>query len=99
MLDRKTTEALAQTLTGIGIAAWLVGIVSWFPLASIETAALSQPDHAAGEFTQPMHLKGVVRYVTPEQQRRDNLAHMGFAGGWILGATGLLTGRWLKNRA
>jgi hypothetical protein len=68
-----------------GIAAWLVTMISWLPLADIESRALSQPDHASARYTEPMHLKGVVRYVTPDQKLWDRLAHFTFTSGWIVG--------------
>ena len=50
-------------------------------MAYIETAALNQPDSPTERYTEPMHVKGVVRYVTPNQMLWDNVAHVGFIGG------------------
>jgi hypothetical protein len=63
------------------IAVWAVAIACWFPLAHIEGQTLSQPDHPTAIYSRPMHLKGVTRYVTPDQERWDSLATVGFVGG------------------
>ncbi len=84
-------------LKPIFVVAWLVAMISWFPMAEIETAVLKQPDHPTAQFTQPMHLKGVIRYVTPNQASIDNLAHWGFIGGWLIGVSSFLIYRWLER--
>ena len=70
-----------KALRTIAYAVWGTAIVSWFPMAYIETAALQQPDHPVGEYSEPMHVKGVVRYVTPSQKLWDDVAQVGFFGG------------------
>jgi len=58
----------------------IAGAASWSALAYVETNALSQPDHATGVFTVAVHLKGVVRYMTPEQHSIDQIARWTFFG-------------------
>jgi hypothetical protein len=63
-------------------------------MAYIQGDALNQPTEPAGEYSEPMHVKGVVRYVTPDQQYYDTL---GYIGSW----SGLLTAAfaiWLLRR-
>jgi hypothetical protein len=76
---------MERAFKGIYFIAWAIMVASWFPLASIESKALSQPNHYSAPYTQPMKLKGVVRYVTPSQEWWDSAAHIGFGGGWIVG--------------
>jgi hypothetical protein len=89
---------VGKAIQGLGIAAWTVMILSWFPLAKIETQALFQPHEPVGEYSKPMHVKGVVRYVTPQQEFEDNLAHYGFVGGWAVCFLCFGTSFWLKRR-
>ena len=72
----KERPGLTALLSLVAIAAAL----SWSALAYIETNALSQPDHAMGVFTVAVHLKGVVRYMTPEQHTIDEIANWTFFG-------------------
>jgi hypothetical protein len=72
---------VARLFRWIAVAAWAIGIFSWSLGAWIETAALHQPSEPSGEYSVPMQVKGVVRYVTPDQQFYDTLAHVGFVGG------------------
>ena len=89
---------MRKFLTIIGFAAGCVVMVSGFSLIEIEGRALSHPDHATALYTEPLHLKGVVRYVTPDQKYWDHLADMGFFGGLLVALTaGGLLNR-LKNR-
>ena len=76
---------------------WCVGIASWFLLDSVETRALSQPKHAIAPYTRPMRLKGVVRYVTPDQEKWDDLGEAGFLGSWLIGMGAVLAGRLLER--
>jgi hypothetical protein len=61
----------------------------FFPAAQIETAALFQPPRPSGVYTRRIEVKGAVRYLTREQERRHNLFHTISLGGWIVA---LLTG-------
>jgi hypothetical protein len=72
------------------IISWGIGMLSWLPMAEIETQALSQPHRPTGQFSQPMEVKGVVRYVTPTQRKVDDLAQWGFSGGFFSAAVGIL---------
>ena len=47
----------------------------------IEGRVLRQPSQPVGEYTVPMEVKGVIRYVTPHQWYYDHLALIGFFGG------------------
>lgn len=76
-----TKQHLDVAISYIAILAWGVGFASFFPMASIETKALSQPDHFARPYIKPMHLKGVVRYVTASQETEDRIAHVALVGG------------------
>jgi hypothetical protein len=79
--DREEGNKRIGVMTWPMGAAWLVAIISWFPMAEIETAALKQPDHPTSEYSRPMHVKGVIRFVTPEQARTDEIANWTFFGG------------------
>jgi hypothetical protein len=70
----------ATALVALFCTFWFANVLSWYANAYIETNALSQPDHAAGQYTVPSHLKGVVRYMTPAQAIIDNVAHWIFFG-------------------
>ena len=70
-----------KLVTAVAIAAWCVLMTSLIELGYIETKALSQPAAPIGDFSNPMKLKGVIRYVTPKQERLDNIAHIGLLGG------------------
>jgi hypothetical protein len=59
-------------------ASWGVGF--W-----LEWQILSQPDRPTEQFTRPIHLKGVVRYATPNQEYWNALALYGFLGSWAVG--------------
>jgi hypothetical protein len=76
-----------------------IAATSWLALAYIETNGLSQPDHAVGIYTVPVHLKSVVRYLTPTQALIDRVAQWGFTG-TILGmlAVTLLVRYFRKKR-
>jgi hypothetical protein len=89
---------MRKFLTIIGIAAGCVVMVSGTFLIEIEGRALSHPDHATALYTEPLHLKGVIRYVTPDQKRWDHLADMGFFGGWLVGFTAGGVLNWLMKR-
>jgi hypothetical protein len=72
------TRKVLAALSGIaGLSAVAAGIV----LFLMEAPLLSQPDHAVPPYTVAMHLKGVVRYVTPEQYLWNNVAYYLFFGG------------------
>ena len=58
----------------------IAAAAGWSAGAYIETNALSQPNHATSAFTVAVHLKGVVRYMTPEQYRIDQIATWTFFG-------------------
>ena len=68
------------------VVAWIVGLGSWFPLERIEDGALSHPDHPADQYSQPLHIKGVVRYVTPTEKLIDGIAYKTLIGSWAIGA-------------
>lgn len=72
---------LVRAVKGLVAAFWLVAMIAWFPAARIETAALSHPDHATVEYTEPLHIKGVVRYVSAYDKRIDHLCSIAFIGG------------------
>jgi hypothetical protein len=93
--ERNGRKAMLKPVLAI---VWLLGMLSWFPMAEIESAALSQPDHPTGQFTQPMDVKGVVRYVTPKQATIDEISRWGFLGGWLALVGGALLYRWLEKR-
>jgi hypothetical protein len=91
----------AKYVTALNIIfgiAWVVGMVSWFPGAEIEAAALKQPNHPTAEYTEPMHLKGVVRYVTPTQAEISEITRWTFLGGCLVGFGAGLLGNRLKKK-
>jgi hypothetical protein len=65
------------------LGAWLVSFGSWFPIATVEDRALMHPDHPTDEFSRPLNIKGVVRYVTPAEEVVDGLATKAFFIGSI----------------
>jgi hypothetical protein len=75
---------MQRVLRFLSIAAWAVGMISWFPLWQIEGAALRQPSTPSGAYSVPMHVKGVIRYVTPNQKFYDGVAQITFAGGIVI---------------
>jgi hypothetical protein len=77
------TREVPAIVKRVVIVAILLSMISWFPSAYIETNALSQPDHAVGQYTVPTNLKGVVRYMTPTQAMIDEVAHWIFWGGAV----------------
>ena len=77
------TREVPVILKGVFFVAIFVGMISWFPSAYIETNALSQPDHAIGQYTVPTDLKGVVRYMTPAQALIDKVAGWMFFGSLV----------------
>jgi hypothetical protein len=78
----------------LGLIAFVVAAASWVAIFDIETIALWNSDHSSGEFTERIHLKGVVRYVTPGQKRWDDIAQAGFIGGWLLGGVVIIASKW-----
>jgi uncharacterized membrane protein len=91
----KTHPVLAVVLFPVAI----VGAASWSALAYIETNALSQPDHAIGAFTVAVRLKGVMRYMTPEQHTIDQIASWTFFGCVLVPLGGFLVDRaWRRLR-
>lgn len=86
-------------LKALGLLWVLAGAGSWGTLAYIETNALSQPNHAQGAFTVAMHLKGVVRYMTPEQHTIDQIAKWTFIGCVLAGlVVGISISAWERFR-
>jgi hypothetical protein len=77
-------SALRKPSTWFTICALGIGGGSWLSLSYIEAAALSQPHHATTEYSQPMRVKGVTRYVTAHQQEWDSWAKKGFYGAILL---------------
>ncbi len=77
---------------------WAIGMASWFPMAEIESSALSQPDRPTAQFIQPLHLKGVVRYVTPRQALIDEWSHRMFVASWLIGGVAAITYFALEKR-
>ncbi len=69
--------------TALGVAFLLISSTAWFVMFQIETAALRRPDHAIGQYTAPLHVKGVVRYVTPQEQLWDSVAQNVFGANWL----------------
>jgi hypothetical protein len=65
------------------LATWLVSFGSWFPIATVEDRALMHPNHRTDEFSRPLNIKGVVRYVTPAEEVVDGLATEAFFIGSI----------------
>jgi hypothetical protein len=78
-------KQLTTALIFLALTAWGGAFMSFFPAAQIETAALSQPHHRFGAYTQPIEVKGTIRYITPEQERRHDLFHTLTLCGWIVG--------------
>lgn len=77
----------------------IAAAASWSAMAYIETNALTQPDHATGAFTVAVHLKSVVRYMTPEQYRIDQIANwIFFGGGFVMFGTALVGRFWRRWR-
>jgi len=60
------------------LGAWFASFGSWFPIATVEDRALMHPDHRTNEFSRPLNIKGVVRYVTPTEEVVDGLATKAF---------------------
>ena len=89
---------MKKIVSYVAIPIWCVGIVSGIELFSIESKVLLQPDHPTAQYSRPMHLKGVVRYVTPSQEMWDGLAFKGFAGAWLLLVGIVIVIRWLEKR-
>ena len=81
-------------LTSTFIVAWLVTMAAGFTLLRIEGAALTQPSQATSDFSRPLHIKGVIRYVTPDQERWDDIAYWSFFGGIALA---LIAGAGMKR--
>jgi hypothetical protein len=67
----------------IFLGAWVVSFGSWFPIATVEDRALMHPDHRTDEFSRPLNIKGVVRYVTPAEEITDAIATKAFFIGSI----------------
>jgi hypothetical protein len=65
------------------LSTWLVSFGSWFPIATVEDRALMHPSHRTDEFSRPLNIKGVVRYVTPTEEVIDGLATKAFFIGSI----------------
>jgi hypothetical protein len=65
------------------LGSWLVSFGSWFPIATIEDRALMHPDRRTDEFSQPLEIRGAVRYVTPTEAVVDKLATKAFFIGSI----------------
>jgi len=65
------------------LGAWLVSFGSWFPIATVEDRALMHPDHRTDEFSRPLNIKGVVRYVAPAEEVTDGLATKAFFVGSV----------------
>lgn len=97
--ESRKRNRFKSILTPFLIVAWLVVMLSWFLSAEIEIAAISQPNRPTGQFTQPMNLKGVVRYVTPKQATIDEISNWGFLGGWLIFVSGVLFYRWLDKKS
>jgi hypothetical protein len=92
--ERKWT-AIAKVFLFLSFFA---GMISWYPVAYIETNALSQPDHAIGQYTVPAHLKGVVRYMTPAQAMIDKVAGWMFFGSLVPVLGFVAINRFLKKK-
>jgi len=73
-----------RTFQALFLGAWLVSFGSWFPIATVEDRALMHPDHRTDEFSRPLSIKGVVRYVTPAEELTDGLATKAFFIGSIV---------------
>ena len=65
------------------LGTWLVSFGSWFPIATVEDRALMHPNHRTDEFSRPLNIKGIVRYVTPTEEVVDGLATKAFFIGSI----------------
>jgi hypothetical protein len=87
-----------RILRWIGMGGWAIGFISWFLLAGVETAALHQPTEPTGEYSVPLNVKCVVRYVTPDQALYDKLAFIGFVGGLLAAVLFMKGGEWLQGR-
>jgi Na+/melibiose symporter-like transporter len=96
--DRQPDQAAGNTFGAIFAAAWLLGAASWFAMAYIETNGLSQPDHSVGAYVVPVHLKSVVRYMTPTQALIDRIARWTFFGCIGGGMAMALAARYLRRR-
>jgi hypothetical protein len=66
------------------LGAWLVSFGSWFPIATVEDGALMHPEHRTEEYSRPLNVKGVVRYVTPTEAFIDRVATMAFFVGSLV---------------
>jgi hypothetical protein len=83
---------------------WITGLVGWIYAISfiamvvVEFRAFDQPSHQTAEYTRPMQVKSVVRYVTPMQERIDVLAHWGAFGGLVALAACVASARWIEHR-
>jgi hypothetical protein len=90
---------MRKLLTVVGVVAGCIAMASWIPLAEVEDRALLHPDHATAAYTVPLHIKGVVRYVTPDQKWWDQIGQLGFWGGWLIAISAGGTLQLLKNRS
>ena len=69
---------MQKVLRTVALGAAVPGVISWISLATIETNALSHPDFPTESYSQPLKVKGVVRYVTSDQKHIDLVANIAF---------------------
>jgi len=69
------------------------------PLAEIENAALFRPHRPTMQYTQPLYIKGVVRYVTPREALIDKWSNWIFSGGWFFGILAMIIYRVVERRS
>ena len=83
-------KLLRTALLTVWLAGWATMMVSWGSAAFLERTALHQLDYRNGEYTEPLSLKGAIRYVTPEQKRWYEAAKTAFMAGFVIGSPAII---------
>lgn len=82
----------------IAVATGVICVPSWLLIAGIEGPVGHHPSKPDGEYSVPLLVQGVVRYVTPKQKFYDHAARVAFAGSVAIGFLTVAISEWLKRR-
>ena len=99
-MNRRERFSDLAIVTRIAIsAAAFVMAVSWISMAGIEWKATSYPRRPTGQYSEPVEIKGITRYVTTSEAATDKWAGWGWYGGWVVALGTALAHLATKNRS
>lgn len=95
----RETSARLRVVTVAAVLAWCSGMASLLTVGYIENVALDQPSVGGPVYRHPQHVKGVVRFLTDEQERVYSIAAPIMYGSFVSGVFLVFLANRLRDKA